>query len=60
MLVDTCHSGGTKALAPQDEKDYDMMVRAAKKQTRVAILTSSRTHETSVESEQWGHGALTY
>ncbi len=60
MLVDTCHSGGTKALAPQDEKAYDQMVRAAGKQTRVAILTSSRTHETSVESEEWGHGAFTY
>ncbi len=60
MLVDTCHSGGTKALAPQDEKAYDQMVRAASKQTRIAILTSSRTHETSVESDQWGHGVFTY
>ena len=60
MLADTCHSGGVKSLKQQNEEDYNRIVRAAGKQTRVAILTSSRTHETSAESPQWGHGAFTY
>ncbi len=60
MLADTCHSGGVKSLKQQNEEDYNRIVRAAGKQTRVAILTSSRTHETSTESPQWGHGAFTY
>ncbi len=60
MLADTCHSGGVKSLKQQNEEDYNRIVRAADKQTRIAILTSSRTHETSAESPQWGHGAFTY
>jgi uncharacterized caspase-like protein len=60
MLVDTCHSGGAKALERPDEKAFDKLVRTADRATRIAILTSSRTHETSVESEKWQHGAFTY
>jgi len=60
MMVDTCHSGGAKALERPDEKAFDKLVRTADRATRIAILTSSRTHETSVESEKWQHGAFTY
>ncbi|MBN2704811.1 MAG: caspase family protein [Deltaproteobacteria bacterium] len=60
MMVDTCHSGGVKSLQRPDEKAFDQLVRSADKTTRIAILTSSRTHETSLESEQWRHGAFTY
>ena len=60
MMIDTCHSGGTKSLGRQDEKAFDKLVRTADHGTRVAILTSSRTHETSIESDEWKHGAFTY
>ncbi len=60
LMADTCHSGGVKSLKQQNEEDYNGIVRAAGKQTRVAILTSSRTHETSAESPIWKHGAFTY
>ena len=60
MMIDTCHSGGVKSLKRPDEKAYDKLVRSADKSTRIAILTSSRTHETSLESEKWRHGAFTY
>jgi hypothetical protein len=60
MMIDTCHSGGAKSLGRQDEKAFDKLVRTADRGTRVAILTSSRTHETSIESDEWKHGAFTY
>ena len=60
LMIDTCHSGGVKSLGRQDEKAYDKLVRTADKKTRIAILTSSRTHESSMESEKWQHGAFTY
>ncbi len=60
MMIDTCHSGGVKSLGRQDEKALAKLVRSANKQTRVAILTSSRTHESSIESKRWQHGAFTY
>ena len=60
MLVDSCHSGGAKSLRQQDEAAYDRVVRAATQTTRVAVLTSSRTHEISLESPEWGHGVFTY
>ena len=60
MMIDTCHSGGVKSLGRQDEKAFDKLVRTADRGTRVAILTSSRTHETSIESDEWKHGAFTY
>lgn len=60
MMIDTCHSGGVKSLGRQDEKALAKLVRSANKQTRIAILTSSRTHESSIESKKWQHGAFTY
>lgn len=60
MLFDTCHSGGAKSLQQQNERSYNNLMLAANKQTRLAILTSSRTHEYSVESPEWGHGVFTY
>jgi len=60
MMIDTCHSGGVKSLGLQNDKAYDKLVRTASKQTRIAILTSSRTHESSLESPEWKHGAFTY
>ena len=60
MMIDTCHSGGVKSLGRQDEKAFDKLVRTADRGTRVAILTSSRTHESSIESDEWKHGAFTY
>lgn len=60
MMIDSCHSGGVKSLGLQDEKAFDKLVRAADRGTRVAILTSSRTHETSIESEEIKHGVFTY
>jgi len=60
MMIDTCHSGGAKSLGRQDEKAFDKLVRTADRGTRVAILTSSRTHEISIESDRWKHGAFTY
>ncbi len=60
MLFDTCHSGGAKSLGQQNPKSYDNLMLAANKKTRLAILTSSRTHESSVESPEWGHGVFTY
>ncbi len=60
MMIDTCHSGGAKSLGRQNEKAYDKLLRTADLETRIAILTSSRTHESSVESERWEHGAFTY
>ena len=60
MMIDTCHSGGVKSLGRQDEKALNKLVRSANKQTRIAILTSSRTNESSIESKKWQHGAFTY
>jgi uncharacterized caspase-like protein len=60
MMIDTCHSGGAKSLGRQDEKAFDKLLRTADLETRIAILTSSRTHESSIESNRWGHGAFTY
>jgi uncharacterized caspase-like protein len=60
LMIDTCHSGGAKALERPDEKAFDKLLRTADRQTRVAILTSSRTHESSMEMEELGHGAFTY
>ncbi len=60
MLIDTCHSGGAKGLKRPGEKAFDKLLRVANRNTRVAILTSSRTHETSMESDEWRHGAFTY
>lgn len=60
MLFDTCHSGGAKSLRQQNEKSFDNIMLAAGKQTRLAMLTSSRTHETSVESPELQHGVFTY
>ncbi len=60
MMIDSCHSGGVKSLGLQDEKAFDKLVRMADRGTRVAILTSSRTHETSIESEEIKHGVFTY
>ncbi len=60
MMIDTCHSGGVKSLGRPDEKALDKLVRSANRQTRIAILTSSRTNESSIESEKWQHGAFTY
>ena len=60
MMIDTCHSGGAKSMGRQDEKAFDKLVRTADRGTRIAILTSSRTHETSIESDKWKHGAFTY
>ncbi len=60
LLFDTCHSGGAKSLQQQNESSYNDLILAASKKTRMAILTSSRTHEYSVESEEWGHGVFTY
>jgi len=60
MMIDTCHSGGAKSLGRQDEKAIDKLIRTADRGTRIAILTSSRTHETSIESDKWKHGAFTY
>jgi uncharacterized caspase-like protein len=60
MMIDTCHSGGVKSLGRQDEKAFSKLVRIADKETRIAILTSSRTHESSMEAERWSHGAFTY
>ncbi len=60
LLIDTCHSGGAKALERPNEKALDKLLRTANRRTRVAIMTSSRTHESSIESEELGHGAFTY
>ena len=60
MMIDSCHSGGVKSMGMQDEKAFDKLVRTADRGTRVAILTSSRTHETSIESEEIKHGVFTY
>jgi uncharacterized caspase-like protein len=60
MLFDTCHSGGAKSLPQQNENNYDNLMLAASKKTRMAILMSSRTHELSMESPEWGHGVFTY
>ncbi len=60
LMIDTCHSGGAKALERPNEKALDNLLRTANRQTRVAILTSSRTHESSIEAEELGHGAFTY
>ena len=60
MMIDTCHSGGAKSLGRQNEKAFDKLIRTADLETRIAILTSSRTHESSIESKKWEHGAFTY
>jgi len=60
LMIDTCHSGGAKALERPDEKALDKLLRTADRQTRVAVLTSSRTHESSIEAEELAHGTFTY
>jgi uncharacterized caspase-like protein len=60
LLADTCHSGGAKSLDRPHEESYDKLLRAAHQKTRIAILTSSRTHESSLESPEWAHGVFTY
>jgi uncharacterized caspase-like protein len=60
LLADTCHSGGAKSLDRPHEESFNKLLRAANQKTRIAILTSSRTHESSLESPEWSHGVFTY
>lgn len=60
LLVDSCHSGGAKTLKRPHDASFEQMMRAAGEKRRLAVLTSSRTHEISIESPEWGHGVFTY
>jgi V8-like Glu-specific endopeptidase len=62
MLLDTCHSGAGKAATQQRDiggllKD---MVVVERKEMRIAILTSSRNYQKSMELEAYQQGAFTY
>ena len=41
-------------------KELEGFVSMATAQTRIAVLTSCRTNEYSLEKSEWGHGAFTY